>query len=103
MDSVRRMFCTLGIDEEVEKEQNRSSIITDRVNSISKRKKKRKNKKRRITLDVSHILQAYDADNHVENDDDDDEVDEYFKMKLVIDANESILNWWKNRSLVFPR
>ena len=100
MDNVRPMFSTLGIDEDVEKEQTRSSITTDRS---KKRKTKKKTKKPRVILNVAHILQAYDGDNLVEDDDDADEVDEYFKMKLTINDDEPILKWWKNRSLVFPR
>lgn len=103
MDSVRQLFITLGINDEVGKEENRSADSTNQPNSMQKKVKKQ-TKKQRIGLDVHNILQSYDADNYAENlDDDHDEVDQYFKMKLSIKENESILQWWKDRTLLFPR
>ena len=54
-------------------------------------------------LNLTNILQSYDAGNYSDNTDDADEVDEYFKMKLSINNDESILKWWKDRSLIFPK
>ena len=93
------MFSTLGIDEEVEKEHDQLSIVKD--HSISMNKKK--TKKVRTMLNLTNILQSYDAGNYSDNTDDADEVDEYFKMKLSINNDESILKWWKDRSLIFPK
>lgn len=97
------MFSTLGIDEEVEKEHDQLSIVKDHSISMNKKKTKKKTKKVRTMLNLTNILQSYDAGNYSDNTDDADEVDEYFKMKLSINNDESILKWWKDRSLIFPK
>jgi hypothetical protein len=95
------MFSTLGIDEQVEIEQSRSSVAKDRL--VLTNRTKKKTKKPRTTLNVANILHSYDNGNYSDEFDDADEVDEYFKMKLSIGNDESILKWWKDRSAIFPR
>lgn len=97
------MFVTLSIDEEVDQEQNQSTTTTDDCVLVNKKKTKRKTKKPRIVFNVASILQSYDIDNCSDDNDDSDEVDEYYKMKLSINNNECILKWWKERSVIFPK
>lgn len=97
------MFSTLGIDEEFDQEHDQSSIVKDHSISVNKKKAKTKRKKNPTMLNLTNILQSYDADNHSDDAGDTDEVDEYFKMKLLINNDESILKWWKERSLIFPK
>ena len=87
MDNICHIFSTLGIDEEVKQEQDQSSATTDNIISMNKRK----TKKLHITLDIANILQLYDADNNLDDADNADEVEDYFKMKLSINDDESIL------------
>ena len=100
------MCVTLGIDNEVDRQQGQLPKATDqRVFSNGKSKAKKTTKKRRtnITLSVTNILKSFDSPDGDDIDEDTDEVDEYFRSKMTIVDDEPILRWWKNRSLVFPR
>lgn len=96
------MFSTLGIEQEIEQEQDLVPVSADR-SIISNKRKTKKSKKPRVSLNVANILQSYDSNNCFDESEESDEVDEYFRMKLSINPDESILKWWKNRSTIFPR
>jgi hypothetical protein len=97
------MFSTLGIDDEFDPERIRMSNTMDCATAMTGRRSKKRSKRTRVVLNVTNILQSYDAHDQYDDNQDTDEVDEYFKTKLSITEDESILTWWKNRSVIYPR
>lgn len=54
-------------------------------------------------MNLASVLKSYDGGNSLDDVDDLDEIQEYFKAKLSIGDRDNILHWWKDRSLIFPK
>lgn len=96
------MCSTLGISSEVGEEKS-INASSEKDRRISTKNKGSKIQKTRTLMNLASVLKSYDGGNSLDDVDDLDEIQEYFKAKLSIGDRDNILHWWKDRSLIFPK
>ncbi|CAF1248926.1 unnamed protein product [Rotaria sp. Silwood1] len=58
-----------------------------------------------LTKNLLDVMMEFAQENQPDSNDEeeDDEVDRYVKSKLIINHEESVLNWWKKWSIIYPK
>ena len=96
------MCSALGISGEVVEERS-INVSSTKDSRGAVKNKGSKIQKTRTLLNLATVLKSYDGGDPPDLLDDSNEIQEYFKSKLVIGDRDNILHWWRDRSLIFPK